>query len=228
MDKETEKLFRKHRFSSDRIKYILKEPDRCALYLLDDRVVYYYHALKRLLANLPEGDFLRITRGIVLAGSQVREVNGREYTMADGRVFVGNKYDMRKHRQNQAMVAEAEDLRVQLENQHLRAEFAIFDDFPAPFFIIRPRRDQDGYMDYLVCYCNKAMADEERGLPCTVCGRSIFDLFVCCDSSWLETFVKVARHGKSAVIRGFSPGQGKSFTCKCYQVIRGCCGCLLV
>ena len=220
----------KNNFSADSIRYILREEGKTDFYLLDGRVVSSLIPLGHFQDYLPEEDFIRINKGVLVCAKQVVNVSKGMYLMTDGVSLEGRHHGMKLHTDfMRKMVQEQESDEENLSNARLSERFASFEDFPLPFCVIQLVFDVYGKStSFIFRYCNKMMEYIEQRPVETILNHSFYDLFDNPDEKWLVKYGDIAKNGGRRVFRGFKDRLGVYVYIVCYQVAPGYCGCLLL
>lgn len=232
MNAKIEKFFKKHDITPDDIKYIIREDGKTSIYIIGGRVVSTYNTIKEIRENLPADEFLYPNKGVVLAASQVVDVGGGEYRMADGRSFKYRIHNSVKHDSRLLMlgrrlehvqaVADAQSL------EALKAKYAIFDNMPLPACVIEVVIENSS-MEFVVRYMNRKM-EEIQGISADeAIGRPFSDYFHESNHiKWFAIIADVALNNSTRTTTEHSSLLNGDITIYCYQPLEGYCVALMV
>lgn len=232
MSTKIEKFFKKHFFSPEDIKYIIREDGKTAIHLIDNRIVYTYITVKELKEALSPEDFLYPNKGIVAAISQIVNVRDGAYEMVDGRVFKYRVHNSIYHDNRLLMLGRRMEQVQSAANTLTPAgntfSLSAIDKFPLPFCVIELIFDDFGRgVDFILRYCNPKMAEQENRSVEEVTNRSLLELFRNIDKKWLVVFADVAVNDTVRTIDFHHPVRDKQLTFHCYQPIEGFCACVI-
>ncbi len=231
MNSKIEKFFKKHDITPDDIKYIIREDGKTAIYIIGGRVVSTYNTIKEIRDNLPQDEFLYPNKGVILAASQVVDVGGGEYRMADGRSFKYRVHNSVKHDSRLLMlgrrlehvqaVADAQSLEV------LSAKYAIFDNMPLPVSVIEVVINGSS-MEFVIRYMNRKMEELQNISAGDAIGRSFSDFFHHSNHTrWFAIITDVALNNNPRSVIVHSKSKDLDIQIHCYQPMAGYCVCVL-
>lgn len=232
MSQKTEKFFKKHAFSPEDIKYIIREDGKTAIHLIDDRVIHTYITVKELKEALSPEDFLYPNKGIVAATSQIVNVRDGAYEMVDGRTFKYRVHNSIYHDNRLLMLGrrmeQVQSVANTLAPMQKMFDLSSLDKFPLPFCVIELIFDDLGRgVDFILRYCNPAMAKVESRKIEDVINRPITELFHDVDRKWLVIYADVAMNDTVRVIDVHHPLLDKKIQLHCYQPLEGFCACVM-
>lgn len=232
MNQKIEKFFKKHGFSPEDIKYIIREDGKTAIHLIDDRVVHTYITVKELKEALSPEDFLYPNKGIVAATSQIAKVRNGSYEMVDGRVFKYRVHNSIYHDNRLLMLgrrmAQMQNFANTIASNSFASNFACFDKVPLPICIIELIFDDLGRgVDFILRYCNPKMAEAEQRPLEDMIDHSLMEIFPNTSKRWLVKYADVAVNDTVRVIEEHHALLDKDVKVYCYQPMEGYCACVM-
>lgn len=232
MSSKIEKFFKKHAFSPEDIKYIIREDGKTAIHLIDDRIIYTYITVKELKESLPPEDFLYPNKGIVAATSQIVNVRDGSYEMVDGRIFKYRVHNSIYHDNRLLMLGRrmehVQNSANALSPDSLASTFAILDKIPLPICVIELIFDDLGRgADFILRYCNSKMAEIEQRSTEEMVNHSLIEIFHNMNKRWLVTYADVAVNDTVRVIEEHHALLDKNIKVYCYQPMEGYCACVM-
>ena len=232
MNEKTQRFLNRNGMAVDDIKYILRENQRTAFHLLDNRIITTVTPLKEVLSELPEGVFLNIQKGVAVCARHVVDIsNHGVYTMTDGRTFCGRKRNLGEHKRNRSMLSFNTSALPGTNELPLTLfeKCTVLDEMPVAFCVIELVFDKDGHgIDFIFRYCNKEMEALEGVCLTDMIGRSFYEVFPDGDKKWLISYADVALNGTKRTIRDYNPEIRQNLTIHCFQPDEGFCACLLI
>lgn len=230
MDERARRFFDKNQIRPNQIKYLTHEERKTVVHLLDGRTPASNLPLKELLAALPEGEFLNIQKGVVVAAAQIGAISDLGvYTMSDGRTFQGRRRSLRAHRENRSLLENAPAHGAgRTPADFLVAQCAIFDRCPVAACLIELVLDESGgLIDFVFRYCNPEMEVME-GVPLEqMLGHTLREVFPRADHKKLIAYADVALNGTSRMARSYHFINGEPQKIYCYQPAEGFCICVV-
>ena len=231
MTPNMENYLRRHGIRWGDIKYILRENGKTVICLDDGRREETYNTVKSLMDVLPDGEFICVNKGIVLAKRKIANVNGFVYTMSDGSEYIGRAHQQGGHMANIPNVITLSSRDTIMSPEEIFENYKALDDMPVAFGILNIIFNEDGRGGDLVFrYCNKKLK-EYSGYEGPVEGKSFFEVHPNSDKRWLLPIADVAMNGIPRVVQSETvcgPGKATPLTVYCFQVAKNHCGCMLV
>ncbi|MBR3784945.1 MAG: PAS domain-containing protein [Firmicutes bacterium] len=229
MEQKLIRFFAKNKIKPTDIMYVFRSERKTHIHLKNNTVLDTYIPMKWLLAALPDGAYLHINKGVILASDFVEKIEGACYTMKDGRSFTGRVRTAGIHKQNR-QVLEHVDLHAGETITHsIYQQFSVMDNLPVPFCVVELLINSDEHdIDFIFRYCNEAMArlggvsrESLIDLPCQ-------DAFVRPDRKWILAFTETALSGTTARIDDIYPQTGKKVRVHCFQPAKNLCACMMI
>ena len=216
-----EKLLARHRFTFSQVMYATRSGRRTALHMDGGEVLETFLPIKLLTEEAPDGLFICVNKGVVLAFRYIASAANNVYTMTDGAVFQG------RARQKTLPIP-----RVQPAANIIGAEsmdrFAVLDDLPLAFCVIELVFDEHGHgLDFIFRYCNREMEVLEGKRIDEMLNRSFYEVFENGDRKWLVAYADVALNGVRRTIESYSPEINATLRISCYQPQANHCACVL-
>lgn len=224
MDQKALKFLNKTKLKPADILYFIREDRQTVIYLTSGGKLETYIPMKYLLAALPRGAFLNITKGVDVSTAEIASINGSVYTMRNGQQFTGRRRGSGEHKTNRHML----ENRVIPENRVVSAtvseRFSVLDRFPLATCVIEMVVNTVGVgVDFVVRYCNEAFLEQEGVTYEEAIDRSFFELFPGTDRKWLSAYSDIAANGETQVIRHTDAKTGDRIQVYCYQPMPGYC-----
>ncbi len=210
------------------IKYLIREDGKTCIHLLNGRVIRTYIPAKDILKQLPEGDFLNICKGIIVAKSQIDHIDNFTYYMKDGTTLEGRHRTPAAHKRLNHQLHDHDGL-PNTASENMFQNFSILDNMPLAFCVIELIINADGAgVDFVFRYCNKQMEVVEGKKIPEMLNKSFFKVFPNADKKWLVAYTDVAVNGGVRHILDYSPEIGKDLYVTCFQPKDGYCACVLI
>ena len=229
---DLERYFKRHHIDTEDILYINRLGRKSVICCEDAEEASSAIPIHELLAYLPEGEFVSISRNAIVRRDRILNIShDGVYTMADGKTFQGRTRYLSTHRRLRRELHL--DIPPHREDSVLPLGFlekcSILDDMPIAYCVIELVFDDNGHgVDFIFRYCNKHMAVVE-GIPVEeMLNRSFYDVFKNGDRKWVVSYADVALNGSQHTLLDYSPEIGKNLTIYCYQPEPGFCACVLV
>lgn len=109
VEDRAKKFLERNRINTNQIVRIQREDGKTQLHLLDGSSVGTFIPVKTFVDYLPEDSFVCVNKCVVLAVSQIVEVVGGVYRMADGTTFAGRAKQRKGHHKVAEMVKAAQE-----------------------------------------------------------------------------------------------------------------------
>ena len=229
---DLERYFKRHHIDTEDILYIYRLGRKTVICCEDAEEASSAIPIHELLAYLPEGEFISISRSAIVRRDRILNIShDGVYTMADGKTFQGRTRYLSTHRRLRKEMHL--DIPPHREDSVLPLGFlekcSILDDMPIAYCVIELVFDDNGHgVDFIFRYCNKHMAVVE-GIPVEeMLNRSFYDVFKNGDRKWVVSYADVALNGSQHTLLDYSPEIGKTLTIYCYQPQPGYCACVLI
>jgi len=231
MNEKLHRFFRRNNAAMIDLMYILRSGRKTAFHLVDGRVIENYMHLKDLVILLPEEDFCRINKSIIVARRHILSIQNNIYTMADGRELEGRirtpgAHSTIMHELEQSHASQA----APLLSEEVRQRFSLLDHLPIPFCVVEVaiNDDQSG-MNLVFCYGNNAMFAHEKRIADEIIGHSFFELYPAhINAKWIAIHTDVALNGTTHMIRDYDEERNMHFTFHCFQPAPGYSASVLV
>lgn len=233
MNYNVPRYFERKKIKDSDIMYLTRQNPHTIITLLNGEKLTTSIPVKEIALYLPTGDYLNITKGIILRKDQIVNISDEGlYTMTDGCIFQGRKRNVSQHKQVRKSLnlphamQDDTDCHIPL---NLLEKCSLLDKMPLAFCIIELVFDECGHgVDFIFRYCNAEMAVVE-GVPVSeMLNHSFYEVFKNGDKKWLVTYADVALNGTRRVICDFSSEIGQTLTIHCYQPSPGYCACILI
>ena len=235
MERKLVNFFAKYTLRPTDIAYITKVNRHTLVKLKDGQELKTTIPMKYFVPALPEGAYLHITKGVIVASSEIEKIEKNCYTMRDGTQFTGRVRGAGEHKINRQLLEKgtAEQTVAQATNRLISdtvfQQFSIMDQLPLPFWVTELVFDDDAHnVDFIFRYCNEAMAKHEGRLREEILDQAHDVIFPHADKQWILTYMEVALTGKARDIQEVHPKTGANFTLHCFQPAKNLCACLLV
>lgn len=223
-DPKLTKFFSKNKINPSEIKYILRENEKTAIYLFDDRVINTYITANDIVSYLPDGTFYNINRGTYVALAYIANINQNLYTMMDGRVITGRAYHMEDHEENKTNLLNRRLNHKSDRDVSVFDSFSGMDNLPIAFGVIELLYENGNRnLDFVVRYCNKAMAKLECRPVEDLVNHSLYDIYSLSDTSRLVMYADVAINGELQTMRKYIKELDRNVRIKCFQPREGFC-----
>jgi len=231
MNEKLHRFFRRNNAAMIDLMYILRSGRKTVFHLVDGRTIENYMHLKDLIAVLPEEEFLRINKSIIVARRHILSVQNGIYTMADGRELEGR---VRTPGAHNSVMHELEESHaptdVALLPSDVQQRFSLLDHLPIPFCVVEVsiNEDQSG-MNLVFRYGNNAMFKHEHRCADEIIGRSFFELYPAhTNAKWIAVHTDVALNGTTHVIHDYDEDRDMHFTFHCFQPAPGYSASVLI
>lgn len=233
MNYNVPRYFERKKIKDSDIMYLTRQNPHTIITLLNGEKLTTSIPVKEIALYLPTGDYLNITKGIILRKDQIVNISDEGlYTMTDGCIFQGRKRNVSQHKQVRKSLnlphamQDDTDCHIPL---NLLEKCSLLDKMPLAFCIIELVFDECGHgVDFIFRYCNAEMAVVE-GVPVSeMLNHSFYEVFKNGDKKWLVAYADVALNGTRRVICDFSSEIGQTLTIHCYQPSPGYCACILI
>lgn len=229
MEKKIVNFFTKNKIQPTDILYLHRESRHTLVKLKDGRSLRATVPVKYFLAPLPDGEYLHITKGVIVCASGIVSIEGNVYTMSDGVQFTGRVRTAGTHKQNKKRLENHTLQSNQLIAQTVFQQFSIMDRLPLPLSVIELVLDEDKHtIDFIVRYCNEAMAKYQGCFREELLDRSFNKLTESRFREWTLLYTEVAMLGTSQAIDWVHPVTGNPHTIHLFQPAKGLCGCLIM
>lgn len=219
--------YKKTEIPLDEICYINVEGRKTKITMNDGSFYLVNKKMKDIYAVLPEKAFENINRGIIVAVRYVKSIENGVYTMTDGMQFrhrVRRERVPEKHKAlNVEIISGEGDIPYPLLGEvHLWIE-----KMPVAFCIIELMFHNNGSgIDFILRYCNHAMEELMNMKLNGMYGKSLYSIFKKWDRKWIVNYSDTALNGRTYIIEGQSPMNGKNMRIYCFQPKPGYCACL--
>ena len=233
MNYNVPRYFERKKIKDSDIMYLTRQNPHTIITLLNGEKLTTSIPVKEIALYLPTGDYLNITKGIILRKDQIVNISDEGlYTMTDGCIFQGRKRNVSQHKQVRKSLNLPHAMQDDTDRHiplNLLEKCSLLDKMPLAFCIIELVFDECGHgVDFIFRYCNAEMAVVE-GVPVSeMLNHSFYEVFKNGDKKWLVTYADVALNGTRRVICDFSPEIGQTLTIHCYQPSPGYCACILI
>lgn len=229
---DLERFFKRHHLDIEDILYIYRRGRKSVICSESAEEASSAIPMHELLAFLPEGDFISISRSAIVRRDRILNIsNDGVYTMSDGKTFKGRTRYLSTHRRlRREMNFDAPLPREEfVPPLGFYEKCSILDDMPVAYCVIELVFDEDGHgVDFIFRYCNKHMEVVE-GIPVEeMLNRSFYEVFKNGDRKWLVSYSDVALNGSKRTLYDYSPEIDKNLTIYCYQPEPGYCACVLI
>lgn len=231
MERKLVKFFTKYNLRPTDISYITKGNRHTLVKLKDGQELETTIPMKYFVPALPEGAYLHITKGVIIASSEIEKIEKNCYTMRDGTQFTGRVRGAGEHKTNRQLLEKKETIQMsnRLISDTVFQQFSIMDQLPLPFWVTELVFDDDAHnVDFIFRYCNEAMAKHEGLLREEILDQARDVIFPHRNKQWLLTYMEVALTGKACDIQDIHPKTGAKVTIHCFQPAKNLCACLLV
>jgi len=229
MEKKLVRFFAKHQLQPSNILYLTKEDRHTAVTLKDGTVLTTTIPMKYFLPALPEGGYLNITKGIIVSSADIESITGNVYTMRDGRTFVGRVRGAGEHKANRKVLENQPLTANRLISDTVYQQFTVMDNLQLPFAVVELVFDEQQHtLDFIVRYCNEAMASHQGQLREEMLDRPYETIMRTADKKWALLYTEVALTGTPQTICEIHPITGKPFSLHLFQPAKNLCACLLV
>ena len=219
-------LLSENNLTPESLIYILCDHGKAILYPAAGSPVVTTIPLKDILAEMPRGMFLNISKGVALYARRIAAITDDGiYTMDDGRCFTGRRRTLKAHRDiRKALGLEPKpDLLATLVSQ-----CAIFDNLPMAACLLELVTDPQGALiNFVYRYCNGEMEKHLRLPKEKLIGHSMRELFVFDSAEHLNYFVAfadVAINGSNRICQSITP-YGEPINLCLYRPAPGYCVC---
>jgi len=108
-------------------------------------------------------------------------------------------------------------------------QFTVMDNLQLPFAVVELVFDEQQHtLDFIVRYCNEAMASHQGQLREEMLDRPYETIMRTADKKWALLYTEVALTGTPQTICEIHPITGKPFSLHLFQPAKNLCACLLV
>lgn len=227
MDKKVLKFLTKANIKPSDILYFIREERQTVVHLVNGETVSTYIPMKYLLAAMPKGAFLNITKGVVIAAGEIARIDGAVYTMRSGQQFLGRRRGAGEHKTNRTRLENRADAPGRVVADSLQLRFSGLDNSPLACCVIELVINGAGVgEDFVLRYCNEAFLKQEGFSYGDAIDRSFFELFPEAERKWLSMYNDVAIHGEEHVMRHTDAKTGDRITVYCYRPMSGYCAAI--
>ena len=227
MKTQFQRFLTKQNITPEQILYIVRSDGKTVLHLNDGRTAETFSPLKDMPSQLAPLTMLSVNKGVLLNEKEIVSIDKGLYTMTDGATFRGRIRTPGAHNRNARLLNRMLPAPIYIP-KNLVEHFSILDKLPLPFCVIEVVFDQNRRrVDYLIRYCNRAMAEFENRPMEEILNRSCFELFPTKDKKWAVAFADVALNGETRDISEERLGS-TAITVHCFQPKEGYCACILV
>ncbi|MBR4020244.1 MAG: LytTR family transcriptional regulator DNA-binding domain-containing protein [Firmicutes bacterium] len=211
------------------IMYACREDRKTSICLKDGRKLETYIPMKWLITALPDGAYLHINKGVIVAASHISHISGRAYTMADGRVFEGRVRTTGVHNTNRKILEHTVLPSRDKIDYTIYQQFSMLDNMPLPICVVELIVDTDKHdIDFIFRYCNDALASMGNLPRETLIDRSCQDVFRMPEKEWVLAFTDTALRGKTQMIDMIQPLSGNPMQVHLFQPAKNLCACVLI
>lgn len=226
MDDKIQRFLTRNGIQAEAIKYMTREDGKTCIHLLSGQVIRTYIPTKTILEQLPQEDFLNISKGVVVALSQIDYIDKFTYHMKDGTTLEGRHRTPAVHKR---LNRQLYSLQAEVAPQNMSYGLSLLDNMPIAFCVIELVINPNGIgMDFIFRYCNKQMEVVEGKKISEMLNLSFFKVFPNADKKWLVAYTDVAINGGIRHILDYSPEIGKDLYVSCFQPKEGYCACALI
>lgn len=214
--------YRKAQVPVDEILYITIEGRKSKITRKDGSALCTNRSLKDIYAELPEEVFSSINRGIVVSKNYIKSEKAGVITMTDGAQF---KRRVRSDRVRERVVKPAGK-----NTEPVICPAEVLDQWlgrqPLPVGVLElVYQTRGGGAEFLLRYCNKALAELEGVRRSEVRDQPLTKLKGLGNPKWLTVFADVAINGGTRVIEDLWDGRFLRITC--YRPQSGYCALVL-
>lgn len=211
------------------ILYIQHEGRKTSIHLTNGNKLETYVPTKYLLAALPDGAFLNINKGLVIAADAIASIENGVYTLKNGERFAGRRRAAGEHKNNRLRL---ENRSTPIKNkppESITEQFSVMDKLPLPLCVIELVFNSAGHgMDLIFRYGNESMLSGGWKKTEQLLNHSFYEIFQKSSHKWMVTFADVALNGTSHSIDHYDELSGKQVTIHCFQPTEGFCACMIV
>lgn len=136
MDKKVLKFLTRANIKPSDILYFIREERQTVVHLVNGETVSTYIPMKYLLAAMPKGAFLNITKGVVIAAGEIARIDGAVYTMRSGQQFLGRRRGAGEHKTNRTRLENRADAPGRVVADSLELRFSGLDNSPLACCVI--------------------------------------------------------------------------------------------
>ena len=229
MERKIVNFFTKNKLQPTDILYLHKEDRHTLVKLKDGRTLRTTIPAKYFLAPLPDGEYLHITKGVIICASGITSIEGNVYTMSDGVQFTGRVRTAGAHKQNKRQLENTALQNNQIISQTVFQQFSVMDNLHLPFAVLELAFDENVHtMDFIIRYCNDTMAKFHGRIREEMLDLPFEQLTNSTQKQWTLLYTEVAMLGVSHSIDWVHPVTGNPHTIHLFQPAKGLCGCLVV
>jgi len=229
MEQKLIRFFLKNNINPTDIMYACRQDGKTCIFLKSGQVLETYIPMKWLISTLPAGAYLHINKGIILSSSCIDKIEGNRYTMLDGKVFTGRVRTAGVHKKNRKILEHSAAPSSDKISQTVYQQFSVMDHLPLPFCVVELIVDTRKHdIDFIVRYCNNAMADLGNVPRETLIDRSCHDVFRRPEKEWVLSFTETALRGKTITVDTIQPLSGHKMQVHLFQPAKGLCACILI
>lgn len=215
----SDKFLKKHRILPSDIKYVIRENDDTVLYLNEGEVISTYLPFKEIEKSLPDNMFIYPNKGVLIAISQIANVQNKVCETKDGKIFNYRKNNSGSHDRRLLMVDQM------WEQKHSPSDtnkYLIFDEIPLPVFALKMDFNKEKIQaSFTFCYCNQAMCDYVDYSYEDIIDHPIQEIFSHLDMKWYSDLADVALNNTVKMIKDFS--NDTEIDVLCFQPCKGYC-----
>ncbi len=229
MDHKIAAFLQKNAVSPGDIKYILREDGKTNVYLLNGKMVSTYHPIKDFRAYLPVEHFLCPNKGILLAESQIRDIQNGCYLTADGRSFKYRVHNSQMHDTRLLSLGRSMEQPAS-PAPHVGAEsYRCLDKLPMAVCVFEYVPKSHGFgADFIIRYCNKELLSFEGLNADDILGHSVTEIFPYTNPKWLVAYADVALNDTVRTVDEYSNTKGQWIHVYCHQPEPHHCMCTLI
>ncbi len=186
-------FLQKYAIAPEDIKYILREDGKTNLYLINDKMISTYHPIKDFREYLPVEHFLCPNKGILLAESQVKDIQGGCYLTADGRSFKYRVHNSQMHDTRLLTLGRSLEHAAAAAPQEGTADYTCLDKLPMAVCVLEYVPKEYGFgAEFYIRYCNQWLLNFEGRTEQEVLGRTVSEIFPHTNPKWLVAYADVA------------------------------------
>lgn len=217
-------------FSS--LRYMLTEDKVTKVCTKRQKLMLTYMTLSELTAQLPDEQFLQISRNCVVAMSAIEEIESDFIRLYSGETLQFSQRRksviLKKYNEYINTCLGSKQGKTPPKNEEIKSAFASFDNFPIAFAVIEMSTDKwNKNVDFISRYGNEALATLE-GIPLDkLINKSFYSIFPDSDSKWREVYAETALNGTNQEFISYSEEIGKYLKIQCYQPFFGYCACMI-
>lgn len=222
MENQAAKFLNKYKIDIRKIMYLTRDGRKTVLHMANGGKYDTYLPLKEVLADLPEGMFECINKGIAVSSGYVTDIQENEFVMANGTRFKGR---VRIRKSQKEIIGAYKENRRNNEWEDL----GILNNLPFPFCVMELVFDENGRgIDFVLRYCNKEMELLGKRDIRNLVNRSLFEALDKENRKLLVAYADVALNGVERIVEGYGSDKESSMKLFCYQPKINYCACMML